>query len=149
MWLTLVWVLCFFVAAWARPQPNVRSEAMKGLSQLFNQVATLWETKEAFQPVPSPTTVREAAAGTSCGCTKFVTIALLVLSFASGCARVCRVSQRAVMEKLLWIPGHLLRVYSCIEDTFLRYKVVQMIDKLILPTYAAGMCASPRVPPSQ
>jgi hypothetical protein len=56
------------------------------------------------------------------------------------------------MEKLLWIPGHLLRVYSCIEDTFLRYKVVQMIDKLILPTYAAtlsGMCASPRVPPSQ
>ena len=43
--------------------------------------------------------------------------------------------QKEVMRKLLWIPGALLRLYVSTEDGFLRYKVVQVLDKLILSRF--------------
>jgi hypothetical protein len=47
--------------------------------------------------------------------------------------------QEAVLAKLMWIPGALLRVYGAFEDAFSRFKIVQVVDKLILPRCGAGV----------
>ena len=123
-------------------QSSVRIEAAKGLSQLYGHVTLLWESGEAFQTALSEDAVRamRCSSRSSSVCVPPPPLPSRALTYTYiQCHVSCDgVAQAKTLGKLMWIPGALLRVYLGVDDAFTRYKIVQVFDKLILPTYVGG-----------